>query len=42
MVGMNRHGKIVAEVVAMVEEGRRKATQVEGLRERGVRATRLL
>jgi hypothetical protein len=41
-VGMNRHGRMVAEIVAMVREGYRKATRVEGLRERGVRATRLL
>jgi hypothetical protein len=41
-VGMNRHGRMVAEVVAMVAEGYMKAVRVKGLRERGVRATRLL
>jgi hypothetical protein len=39
---MNRHGRIVAEVVTMIEEGYGKAAQVKGLGERGVRATRLL
>jgi hypothetical protein len=39
---MYRHGIGVAEVVAMIAEGYGKVTRVEGLRERGVKATRLL